>query len=340
MSDDKEIDRLIAAYLDGTLSEADREAFERCMREDPGAIERAAEAVRFDAQLSDAAHPDHLELFQQRRMVIDRASGRPVVLESIQRVGPVGMAGTPTQAQTGRRHGRWALPLTAILLAGLGIWWAVRGRDAGTGAGAAEVWSILPLKNPGFESPGLGEKPTTSPEIQDWQDKFTTPNAALGSLPQGEAHGGKQVALLAPGGHIKQLLFDQDGRAVIFTPGTRLRVTGWVKPFEPVSGRADIMHIALHFVDEENRQYVVTYRIEPVDGSGWRHFSQELTVPEQETFEPSYGYTTGEVTSVRGRQMLLSITNISAQMPLKIGFMLDDMQVELLPPAQDNKATR
>lgn len=329
MDANDETDRLIAAYLNGTLSEEDRAAFEQSTRENPDALHRAAEAVRFEMLLADAARPDQLELVQQRRVVIDRASGRPVAVESTQRVGSPGAMETAPPAPKPRGY-LLAVSLATAALAGVAIWLAIQDRQRVEPLAVSAAWQPLPLKNHGFETPDLGTPPASSETIPAWQDKFSTPNAKLLALPPGAAHGGKQVALLAPGGHLKQFLNDAAGQPVVFEPGRKLRVSGWVKPEGPVAGHAQVFHLALHHVDERLLQYVVRYQVVPLDGGGWRRFSVEFTVPAQDVFEPSYGKTTNLLATVTGRQILLSITNISFGERIPVPFLLDDLAVEMM----------
>lgn len=334
MNQDPEIDRLVAAFIDGTLSEGDRASFEKQVRENPQALARVAEAVRFEVELSDAANPDQLELVEQRRTVIDRTTGRSILVESSQRLGPVGPLESPAKRISARRW-RWMALIAAVGSAGLIAWWlAGRTYQVPTAVplkAPSTGWELLPLKNPGFESPALGREPASSFDLAEWQEKFKTHNAKLIAIPQGGAHGGYQVAALAPGGHIKQSLFDSSGAPLVFQPGIKVRVSGWVAPTGPMEARVDGLIFALHYIDDELRQYVVVYRILGVDGGGWRHFSVELEVPEQDYFEPSY-YTkeTNPTASVRGRPILLSITNTTSFMLVKQTFSLDDLKVEVL----------
>lgn len=328
MNPDKEMERLIAAYLDGTLDEEDRDAFERCLRDNPDALRQTAEAVRFEAQLADALQSDHMELVQQRRVLIDRVSGQPILVESTQRVGRPWIPGSSLPDSKSRLR-LLVIPL-AIALVAVGIWLSWNGWQRGGNGGTTANWKVLPLKNHGFESPDLGVPPASSTALPDWQDKFSTSNATLLALSPGLAHEGRQVARLASGGHIKQLLYDDSGQPVVFEPGRRLRVSGWVNAEVPVEANADIFHLALHYVNDHLKQYVVCYRVSSLDGSGWRRFSVELFVPEQEVFEPSYTSDSNLVATVTGRQILLSITNISSGARTPVPFLLDDLSVEVM----------
>jgi hypothetical protein len=342
-NDNDELNRLIAAFMDGTLDEQGRADFERRLREDPGVVQQTGEAVRFDMELADAMRPDHLEIVQQRRMVIDRATGQALSVETSDRVARTVNLAVPARDVTpaAKPKSPWlGLAIIAAILAGGGIWWATRKQDATTAPPAssvpvaAPVWVSLPLKNPGFELPDLGPPPASIPTPPDWRDKYASTMVSQRSLPVGEAHGGKQVAWLLPGSHMKQLLYDPSGKPVVFEPGRKLRISGWVKPETPVSGRIDGFHLALHYVDDRLLQYVVRYHVVPIDGSGWRKFSVEMTVPPQEVFEPSYTNATNMLTTVTGRPMLLSITNISAGQKTPVTFLLDDMEVELMQDAK------
>jgi hypothetical protein len=266
-----------------------------------------------------------------------------VIVETSDRVARPIDLGAPARDVTpvAKPKSPWlGLAIIAAILAGGGIWWSTRKPDAATAVPAstppvtAPVWVSLPLKNPGFELPDLGPPPATAPSPKEWQEKFTSSMVFQRALPAGEAHGGKQVVYLLPGSHMKQSLFDGGGNPVVFEPGRKLRISGWVKPESPVSGRIDAFHLALHYVDDRLLQYVVRYHVVPLDGSGWRKFSVEMTVPPQEVFEPSYTNATNLLTTVTGRPMLLSITNISAGQNTPVTFLLDDMEVELMPDAK------
>ncbi|MFD0895979.1 zf-HC2 domain-containing protein [Luteolibacter ambystomatis] len=338
MSQDSETTRLISAFVDGALQEKDRAAFEHLMRVNPEAVEAAAEAIRFEQDLSDAVRGDHIELVRQQRMIIDRATGRPVLIESSERIGQEPEPSNRKTAAAPSPASRWILAGAACLAAG-GIWWlADHSRTPQVPAGTT-VWQALPLKNAGFELPDLAGKPARSSLITDWQAKFTTPAAAIESMPPTGAHGGRQVAALDPGGHIKQLLLNPDGSALVFAKNQRFRVSGWIAPDGPVNERADTLSIALHYVDDALRQYVVAYEIIAIEGSGWQRFEVALDVPEQGVFEPSY-VTSGTTPSINimGRPILLSFTNTTARVPRKIKVLLDDLVVET--SAQRTSETR
>lgn len=334
MKQDDELSRLIGAFMDGTLDEAGRQEFERRLREDPEALRQTGEAVRFDMALADVVRPDHLEIVQQRRMVIERSTGKPVIVETSDRVArPIELGTALARKPNGKPKWPLFLVLGGLLAAG-GVWWSNRNNGMVTNSNPspppAEKWVALPLKNAGFEAPELSGPLTGTEEMPGWQDKFTTPRATVLALPEGATHQGKQVAMLMPGGHMKQLLYQANGSALVFEPGRKLRISGWVKPEGSVPSRSEVFHIALHYVDDRLLQYVVCYKVVPLDGSGWRRISVEMTIPPQEVFEPSYTSATNLLATVTGRPVLLSFTNISSGLRTPVAFMLDDIEVEVM----------
>lgn len=336
---DEESDRLIAAFLDGTLTHEERDVLEKRLRESPELIARTAKAVRFDMALADAAGADPMELIEQKRVIIDRVSGQPLMVESTHRVGRPGVGGMLFFSERYRRLWWLLLPCVVVLTAS-GWWWGMHRASQSshstpspahpTDASVAMHWQSLPIRNPGFELQDLGSKPAVPGVLEDWDAEFRTQNVSLVSLPEGGAHGGKQVAMLAPGGHIKQWLKDDKGQPVLFEKGRQIRISGWVRQQNAVAPHPNALHVALHFVDEQKRLYVVSYNFVPIDGSGWRKFTMEAVVPEQEIFEA--GYYPGPALNVRGRPILLSISNLSHQSSSAITFALDDMTVEEMPP--------
>lgn len=324
MNEDSEWKRLLAGFVDGTLDEAGRVEFERRLREDPSAVAAAGEAIRFEVELADAANPDQLEIVQQRRIVIDRRTGKPVVVESIERVAVPPDPDPVPAVRPPRRGMRVAVAGAALaaVLGGLG-WWL---RPP-----AGADWIPLTLRNAGFETPVVADGAQT-PRTEEWQEKYQTRNASIEAPGAGRAHAGRQVARLAPGGHIKQSLRDGSGRPVLFAPGRKIRVSGWMKPEGGVENQSDILSVGLHYVDAELLQYVVTYRLVTVGRGDWRRFSAELTVPAQETFEPSYTGAPQAVVNVTGLPILLSITNISSGQPPEITVLLDDLEVAMQGP--------
>lgn len=330
---DDELDNLIDAHLNGTLSDSNRARLEQRLRDDPEAIRKAAEAVRFEVELADAIRPDHLEVFQQRRMVIDQSTGKPVMVESIERVEPPGFSGG-TAANTPRHTRR------TLLFAGIGAACAL----LALGSLALHLlrprheektqWISLKLKNPGFEQPLLPAGSPDSVDTRDWQDFFQTPNAAIGRLPDGAAHGGNQVARLHPGGHVKQLLTMSDGSPVVFEPGLKVRVSGWVKPEGSLPASAQILQLSLHFVNDAKTTYVACYRVLSLDNGGWRRFSAVLTVPESLMLDPSFTTQPAGVTDVTGKPVLLNLINLSAGTPPRVTFLLDDIEAEVRSPRE------
>jgi hypothetical protein len=330
---DEELDTLIDALLNGTLSDSGRAKLEQRLRDDPEAIRKAAEAVRFEVELADAIRPDHVEVFQQRRMVIDPSTGRPVMVESIERVEPSGFSGggSATNAPRARRtsvlKGAGAV-CVLLALAGMALHLLRFSQEEET------QWAAVKLKNPGFEQPPLPAGSPDSADTRDWQDFFRTPNATIGRMPEGAAHGGAQFARLHPGGHVKQLLTMKDGSPVVFEPGMKVRVSGWAKPEGDLPVPAQILQLSLHFVNDAKATYVACYRVIPLDNGGWRRFSAVLTVPESLMLDPSFMSEPAGVTDVTGKPVLLNLINLSAGTPPKVTFLLDDIGAEVRSPRE------
>lgn len=329
-----DLNELTAGYLDGTLNEEQLARFERHLREDSAALARVGDAVRFDVELRDAMNPDHIELIEQRRMVIDRVTGKPVLVETSQRVAQRGE--WQQQQETGKRkkkHG-WLLILALLLVAGILAWWLTRKPPVQPPAAHAShdtQWVAIPVRNADFEKPVMTPHGALDYAVMPgWQDKFTTHNARLTNQ---EAHSGSIAAYLRPGGHIKQLLERSDGVPLNFEPGMKLRVSGWVKQVKGDVEKHNALRADLHFVDEKMRQYAVTYDLMAFSGNDWQVFQVELTVPNQEKYLPAWDgdHTKEEAQKVRGRQVLLSLFNDTAFKSFATDLLIDDVKVEVLP---------
>lgn len=327
-----ELGELTAGYLDGTLNDEQRARFEQLLRENPAALSRVGDAVRFDVELRDAMNPDHIELIEQRRMVIDRVTGKPVLVEKSQRVAQRG-EWLLSQEASGKRSKRgWLALLLLIPLAGGAVWLLARKQEAPVASAPVLTWQTLPLKNEGFEkkmmTPGGAVDLTTLP---NWEDKFSTRNALLMNK---DAHSGSQSAQLKPGGHIKQLLERSEGVPLNFEPGLRVKVSGWIKLLSPPDEKHHILRVDLHFVDEKLDQYAVNYDLIALAGAAWQPFQVEFTVPDQAKFKPSWADPfKGEALSVHGRQILLSLYNDSVSKSFATDVLMDDIKIEWASPA-------
>lgn len=329
-----ELNELTAGYLDGTLNKEQLVRFERHLREDSAALARVGDAVRFDVELRDAMNPDHIELIEQRRMVIDRTTGKPVLVETSKRVAQRGeWQQQQEEARREKKHGR-LLILVLLVAAGILAWSLAHkylAKNRSSHVAPAPAWVTIPVRNADFEkwhktSGGAADFMA----LPNWQDKFTTHNARLTDK---EAHSGSIAACLKPGGHIKQLLERADGVPLNFEPGMKLRVSGWVKQVKGDVEKHNALRADLHFVDEKMRQYAVTYDLMAFSGADWQAFQVELTVPNQEKYLPAWDgdHTKEEAQKVRGRQVLLSLFNDTASKSFATDLLIDDVKVEVLP---------
>lgn len=325
-----ELSELTAGYLDGTLNEEQRTRFERVLRENPAALAHVGDAVRFDVELRDAMNPDHIELIEQRRMVIDRVTGKPVLVEKSQRVAQRGEWTDATQKSVSRsKKGGLAL-LLLLPIAGAVAWLLTRQPEQLPVVEQSPVWHVLPLRNADFEKKIMTVGGAVDfMALPSWQDKFTTPNALLTNK---GAHSGSFCAQLKPGGHIKQLLERSEGVPLNFEPGMKVKVSGWIKLLKSSDDKHNTLRADLHFVDEKMRQYAVNYDLMAFSGGGWQPFQVEFTIPDQAKFVPAwYGdVTKDEAQNVRGRQVLLSLYNDTVAKSYATDLLIDDVKVEWL----------
>jgi hypothetical protein len=80
-----DFNRLVEGLLENNLSEAEMKRLETILNDSPEALEECARRMKFEAELSEVCDPVHLELRQDRRMVIHgRGESQRVSMQEIQ----------------------------------------------------------------------------------------------------------------------------------------------------------------------------------------------------------------------------------------------------------------
>lgn len=328
--DGDEAAALFARFLDQRLDDEGMRKLEKILRDDPGARDRCAERLRFEADLKDAADPGEMEWLETRQVILGKKDGLPsleIRRNQELRMGPrMSHESTAPGKPPGRRRAlkvAGALGLAA-LVAGA-IW--LLGRGPTTPA----------LKNPGFETTDLSLNPTGATfALIEWQDYFSTPNADLcepGRVTGGRvfARSGRNVARLLAFGHLTQRLHDEDGLPVPARPGDRFVLSGWLHtegsgPF--------VLRSALRVV-ASGRPAMIQYEAvhQALDISpkpGWQPFRIEFDLPSDLERTPS-DVTISErpVLDLEGRELTLSIDSRGDEESV---LFLDDLTLERNDP--------
>ena len=291
--DGDEASSLFARFLDQRLDDAEMKRLEQILRDDPGARNRCAERLLFEADLKDALDPGELEWLETRHVVLGKKGGLPsleIRRNQELRVGPRSEPGpiVPAKKPVRRRvlilGGALAMAAAAVAI----LHW---GHRPATPA----------LKNPGFETTDLSLSTTGNTyALIEWQDYFSTPDVDLcepGRVTQGKifAKEGRNVARLKAGGHLTQRLHDEKGAPVLARPGARYVLSGWVHTAGTgphvlrsalrvvASGRpAMIQYEAVHeLIDLRSQPGWQPFRIEFNLSNDLERTPSDVTVPER-----------------------------------------------------------
>jgi hypothetical protein len=132
VAEDPEFIRLVEGFLENTLSEPEVRRLEELLNSDPAAIDECARRLKMHAELEETCDPVHLELRQDRRMLIEgRGDARRVLMRETQSAHLGNSRATtefalpgPAASPAGRvRALALAIPaLVAVLLIGIWIW--------------------------------------------------------------------------------------------------------------------------------------------------------------------------------------------------------------------------
>lgn len=347
---DEELSMLVDGFLDGNLSEAQRDALEKRLLSDERDQAYYADRVRFHAELQEVMQPIRVEVLQKRHLVFERKQGLPRFMARMSQVVRIGNPVSGSflelppdliELSTLRRR-LWiiggALSILVLGLVALAVWQAKRA--------AAVDPVILALKNEGFEQVDLiDDEDALSYTILNWQDFFLSRDVStcdLARFSQGRytAHSGNNVAQLRPQGYLTQILRYSDGSPLLAQKGLHIRVRGWAL-IEGDNKREVPLRIDLRVVQEvkpEMRQYEPSHAEARLGGKGWQEFCVDLSLPTDSLVmipsdvEP--GDTIRALLDVSGKVLNLSIHNRQTLPPV---IYLDDLSIEIVSEESTEK---
>lgn len=313
-----DLNALVSRFLDQTITPEEARELDRRLSGDPRALDRCAEAIRFEASMREAMDPRRVELEEIRRLTFDPLSGdSQLTLRRRMRLG------RPAR----HRRRLWIGAVLGLVAMGSVLFaWKRSTPPAAT----------YTLRNGDFETMDLSQSPSpVSSSILFWQESFSTGGAQLCDFNRSTdgrhyAKSGRNVVTLTPQAFLNQLILDEAGNRLLATPGMRIRVRGW---YLSTGATEPKLRCSLRFVAggyPSMVQYDVAHADKDLADGGWNEFDIELAAPDDLWREPSvvaHGLNQPPPRiDLTGKPLTLSLDNYSEGGLL----CLDDLSLEIL----------
>jgi len=352
-SENPELVALVSAYIDGHITEEEKEKLEQHLQTSEAAQDYCAAQLRLEAELTEHMQPLKVEMTQKRHLVFERKHGIPKITARESHITRIGNPnsdkflelppGLEEASVTRKRISFIVVALFLIVgaLSALLIWQANRPEP-----NLGQPPALLELRNAGFEETdlSLGSK-SFNYSIPSWQEFFRSNKTLTVSplkaspddgYPQ-EPHSGNNVAKVAAGSYLTQRLLYSDNKPLLAKKGLHLRIHGWayVHPqTAPHKLRFAIRHVKN--IHPAMLQYEPATAIIDTQSGKWRKFQVDLILPNDSLLlDPSdigIDKSENEKIDITSKALNLSIDNRD-----KSDIFLDDLSIEILDEKTKNQ---
>jgi hypothetical protein len=318
---DPQLTRLVDAYLDGSLTDAEKLKLEKELEKDE-VQNYFVERLHFHAELFESQQPLRVELTQKREVVFEVKDGLPMF--SKREVKSVRIGNPKTEkfvdlvtARSNRYFLLLLLGSSVALLVVVFLLQLILNQNV-----ERDVISHpnLLLRNSSFEDNDLSEEVDGfSYSIFEWQDHFLSQRAGVIRpevyIPEIKAPDGSNVAYMSPGSFLTQRLLLSDLSEFKAKKGMKLRLLGKIRTLE--IPQTPILRCAIRVVKgihPEMLQYEPALAVYTEISDTWRDFSIEFDLPQENmTLLPSdySGQSTDHARAwnVEGKGLTLSLDN-------------------------------